>query len=131
MLRTGASAIPDLGPIDIGKARRTGQAVSPSEDSQGFPQAQFAPDLGAAANGNGASTSAEASAATSAATSGSGASTTTMSMDAAQSQVCGGQWEKNVMDCVVATLLLGRTSLVPLQSAHVVFGLCLPARAMD
>ncbi|KAL3135144.1 hypothetical protein ABBQ32_008079 [Trebouxia sp. C0010 RCD-2024] len=82
----GASAIPDLGPIDIGKARRTGQTVSPSEDSQGFPQAQFAPDLGADANGNGGVSVAETSAATTAAMSGNGASTASMSMDAAQTQ---------------------------------------------
>lgn len=78
---TGASAIPyDLGPIDIGKARRTGQAVSPSEDRQGFPQAQFAPDVGATTNGNGAAAVADAPAAASGAASGNGA-TTSMSME--------------------------------------------------
>lgn len=58
MTGTGASAIPyDLGPIDIGKARRTGQTVSPNEDRQGFPQAQFAPDVGGTTSGNGAAAS--------------------------------------------------------------------------
>ena len=55
MLLAGASAIPyDLGPIDIGKARRTGQAASSSEDTNGFPQAEFAPDVGASNGNNGA-----------------------------------------------------------------------------
>lgn len=78
----GASAFPDLGPIDIGKARRTGQAVSPTEDNQGFPQAQFAPDVGAAASGNGAAPVAQACAAIAGASSGNGASSTSMSMEA-------------------------------------------------
>ncbi|DBB18364.1 hypothetical protein WJX82_008950 [Trebouxia sp. C0006] len=42
----GASALPyDLGPIDIGKARRTGQSVSTTEDSNGFPRPEFAPGM--------------------------------------------------------------------------------------
>lgn len=101
LLHAGASAIPDLGPIDIGKARRTGQTVSPSEDSQGFPQAQFAPELGAATNGNGAASVAETSAATTAAISGNGASAASMSMDATQSQVCSGKQKWKEVDCVL------------------------------
>lgn len=77
-LGVGASAIPyDLGPIDIGKARRTGQSVSPNEDRQGFPQAEFAPDVGATASGNGAAALADTP---SGAVSGNGASTS-MSME--------------------------------------------------
>lgn len=87
LVHTGASAIPDLGPIDIGKARRTGQTVSPTEDNQGFPQAQFAPDLRANTNGNGAAAVADTPAASSGAA-GANAASTSMSMDAMQSQVC-------------------------------------------
>jgi hypothetical protein len=69
----GASALPyDLGPIDIGKARRTGQSVSTTEDSNGFPRPEFAPGMTQASSSNGATaatvTSMEAS-------SGDGAST--------------------------------------------------------
>ncbi len=51
----GASALPyDLGPIDIGKARRTGQSVSTTEDSNGFPRPEFAPGMTQASSSNGA-----------------------------------------------------------------------------
>lgn len=58
----GASALPyDLGPIDIGKARRTGQTVSPVEDSNGFPRAEFAPGMDRPGSSNGATAAAAAS----------------------------------------------------------------------
>ena len=83
----GASAIPyDLGPIDIGKARRTGQTVSPTENNQGFPQAEFAPDVGASNGSNGAAASAVASASSSGVVDGNGVSAS-MSADALQSEV--------------------------------------------
>ncbi|DBA88322.1 hypothetical protein WJX79_002979 [Trebouxia sp. C0005] len=51
----GASALPyDLGPIDIGKARRTGQSVSTTEDSNSFPRPQGAPGMTQASSSNGA-----------------------------------------------------------------------------
>ena len=50
----GASALADLGPIDIGKARRTGQSVSTTEDSNGFPRPEFAPGMTQASSSNGA-----------------------------------------------------------------------------
>ncbi len=51
----GASALPyDLGPIDIGKARRTGQSVSTTEDSNGFPRPEFAPGMTQASSSNSA-----------------------------------------------------------------------------
>ncbi len=70
----GASAVADLGPIDIGKARRTGQTVSPAEDSNGFPMAQFAPEINQPSSSNGATASAAASASSSMEAAGNGAS---------------------------------------------------------
>lgn len=85
----GASAIPyDLGPIDIGKARRTGQTVSPNEDRQGFPQAEFAPDVGATASGNGAAALADTP---SGAVSGNGASTSMSLESQVNNMECGKQ----------------------------------------
>lgn len=88
LLGVGASAIPyDLGPIDIGKARRTGQSVSPNEDRQGFPQAEFAPDVGATASASGAAALPD----TPAAVSGNGASAS-MSMESQVKPL--GVWQK-------------------------------------
>lgn len=96
---TGASAIPyDLGPIDIGKARRTGQTVSPNEDTQGFPQAQFAPDVGATTSGNGAAAAADMPAAASGAMRGNGASTS-MSMESQVTNLECGSSETNLAFC--------------------------------
>lgn len=59
---TGASALAyDLGPIDIGKARRTGQSVSTTEDSNGFPRPEFAPGMTQASSSNGATAAAATS----------------------------------------------------------------------
>lgn len=98
---TGASAIPyDLGPIDIGKARRTGQTVSPNEDVQGFPQAQFAPDVGATTSGNGAAAAADTPSAASGAMSGNGASTSTrMSMENQVINLECGRSQTNLVFC--------------------------------
>lgn len=58
----GASAVADLGPIDIGKARRTGQTVSPVQDVDSFPPAQFAPELSQnSSSSNGAAAAASTS----------------------------------------------------------------------
>lgn len=58
----GASALPyDLGPIDIGKARRTGQTVSPVEDSNGFARAEFAPGMERPSSSTGTTAAAAAS----------------------------------------------------------------------
>ncbi len=69
----GASALAyDLGPIDIGKARRTGQSVCTTEDSNGFPRPEFAPGMSQASSSNGATAAAVTSMQ---ASSGDGAST--------------------------------------------------------
>ena len=76
----GASAVADLGPIDIGKARRTGQTVSPVQDVDSFPPAQFAPELS-----QNSSSSNGAAAAASTSMQAAGASSLA---EAADSQVC-------------------------------------------
>ena len=53
----GASAFPDLGPIDVGKARRTGQAFTAAPDAQHLPQTGTPQPNAAQANGNGVTTS--------------------------------------------------------------------------
>lgn len=55
---TGASAFPDLGPIDVGKARRTGQAFTPAPQAQDLPQPATALASSGQENGTGAPSSA-------------------------------------------------------------------------
>ena len=83
LVSSGASIIPSLGPIDVGKARRTGQTVSPTEDTNGLTQAQFAPDITQAAG----SRPDTATQATASAAAGNGAVSSTAA-DSSEQQVC-------------------------------------------